>query len=199
VIRRISAFGRGTSVMDIGSARFVPYDRAKHGGLMFTRAILLTLISLGAVAARADTLDKPVIGPKLICFKYSTFYLDEGESIAELSGSPEGISVSVTSRSGHFSIGEGEIFAPAKGLKRLVYSNGSTSVYRVRGRGGRYAIYGPTSFSNGKPRLIIWLTGINLRGRKNDKSVYSRFEIRDPSGLKCEHTFTYSWDFLPEQ
>jgi len=167
-------------------------------GLMFTRATVLTLISLGTVAARADTLDKPVIGPKLICFKYSTFSLREGESIGEMSGSPEGMSVTVTSPSGNFSIGESEIFAPAKGLKRLVFSNGSMSVYRVSRGGGRYAIYGPTSFSNGKYRLMIWLTGENLRGRKSDEGVYSRFEIRDPSGLKCEHTFTYSWDFLSE-
>jgi len=166
---------------------------------MFTRATVLALMSLGAVAARADTLGKPVTGPKLICFKYSTFSLDEGESIAEMSGSPEGMSINVTSPSGDFSIDEGEIFAPAKGPRRLVLSNGSTSVYRVSGVGGRYAIYGPTSFSNGKDRLVIWLAGKNLKGRKSDQAIFSRFEVRDPSGLKCEHTFTYSWNFLSEQ
>jgi len=165
---------------------------------MFTRATVLALVSLGTVAARADTLDKPVIGPKLICFKYSTFSLGEGESIAEMSGSPEGMSITVTSPSGDFSIGESEIFASTKRAKHLVLSNGSTSVYRVSGGGGRYAIYGSTSFSNGKDRLVIWLAGKGLKGRKSDKGVYSRFAVRDPSGLKCEHTFTYSWDFLSE-
>lgn len=165
---------------------------------MFTRIAVLALISLGAVAARADTLDKPVTGPKLICLKYSIFSLAAGESISKMSGSPEGISIIVSSPSGDFSISEGEIFAPAKGLKRLVFSNGSMSVYRVSRGGSRYAIYGPTSFSDGKDRLVIWLAGNNLKGRQSDKGVYSRFEVRDPSRLKCEHIFTYSWGFLTE-
>ena len=148
---------------------------------------------MGGVTARAEPLAKPVIGPKLICFKYSTFALADGERVTEFSGSPEAMSITVEGPSGDFIIGESEIFAAAKGAKRLVYSNDRTSVYRVSGRGGRYAIYGPTSFSAGKDRLVLWLSGKNLTGKKSDQAVYDRFTVRDVVGLNCEQTFTYSW------
>jgi hypothetical protein len=146
-----------------------------------------------AVIARADPLDKPVVGPKLICFKYSTFSLADGERVTEFTGSPEAMSITVERTSGDFTIAESEIFAEPKGPKRLVFSNGRTFVYRVSDHRGRYAIYGPTSFSAGNNRLVIWLSGKSLRGKKSDQTVYGRFMVRNVAGLKCEQTFTYSW------
>ena len=168
---------------------------AKGRECLFKRAAMVAVLFIGSVAARAEPLDKPVIGPKLICFKYSTFALDSGERITEFSGSPEAMSITVDGPSGSYTVGESEIFASAKGSKRLVLSNGRTSVYRVSGHGGRYAIYGPTGFSNGKDRLVIWLTGKSLKGKKSDQAVYDRFEVRDPAGVQCQQTFTYSWGF----
>jgi len=159
---------------------------------------IVTAIALlaSSTLARAEPLAEPVVGPKLICFKYSIFLLGEGEKITDFSGSAEAMAITVEGPSGTFRIGESEIFAPAKGRKRLVVSKGQTSIYRVSSQGGRYAIYGPTGFSNGQDRLIIWLSGDNLRGSSTDRGVLDRFEVRDPASVTCQQTFTYSWDFL---
>jgi len=162
---------------------------------MFKQVGFLAMLMVGSANANAEPLDKPVSGPKLICFKYSTFFLLEGERITDLSGSAEGISLKVESPSGSFEIDESEIFSPVVGAKRIVASSNKTSVYRVSDGGGRYAIYGPTSFSDGRDRLVIWLSGAALRGNRGDASVYGRFQVRDTAGLGCEHTFTYSWEF----
>ena len=161
------------------------------------KAIVTAIALLGSSAlARAEPLDKPVVGQKLVCFKYSTFLLGEGEKITDFSGSAEAMAITVEGPSGTFRVGESEIFAPAKGRKRLVTSQGQTSIYRVSFQGGRYAIYGPTDFSNGEDRLIIWLSGDSLRGRSTDRAVLDRFEVRNPASVRCGQTFTYSWDFL---
>jgi hypothetical protein len=162
---------------------------------MFKQISFLAILMIGATAGGAAPLEKPVVGPKLICFKYSTFFLREGERVTDLSGSPEGISIKVESPSGGIEISESEIFAPAKAAQSIVASSNKTSVYRVPSRGGRYAIYGPTSFSDGNDRLVILLSGAGLIGNRNDASVYGRFQVRDTAGLRCEHTFTYSWEF----
>ena len=106
------------------------------------------------------------------------------------------MAITVEGPSGAFRIVESDIFAPAKGRKRLVVSKGKTRIYRVSSQGGRYAIYGPTDFSNGEDRLTIWLSGDNLRGRSADQGILDRFEVRDPASVTCEQTFIYSWDFL---
>jgi len=155
----------------------------------------LALSSVASGNAVADPLDKPVEGPKLVCFKYSTFMLDEGERITDFSGSPEAMSITVNGPKSSFQIGESEIFASPKGGKRLVLSKEGTTVYRVLDHGGRYAVFGRSTFSTEKDRLIIWLSGKALKGRKDDASVYGRLLVRDPATLKCDQTFTYAWDF----
>jgi hypothetical protein len=141
-------------------------------------------------------MDEPVLGPKLVCFKYSTFLLDQGEKIIEFSGSTEAMSVTVEGASGTLRIGESEIFAAVRGQKRLVASRGQTKIYRVTSERRRYAIYGPTNSSEGKDQLVIWLSGDSLRGNSSDRAVLDRFEIRDPASVRCEQTFTYSWDLI---
>ncbi len=149
------------------------------------------------LAEEADPPEHWVQGPKQICFKYSVFSLAADERIALSSGSPEAMAVKVESPSGNYRIGESEIFAPPRQAKRLVRSDGPTKVYRVAAPHMRYAIYGPTSFSDGQDRLVIWLSGENLRGAKSDHLIFDRFEVRDPATVKCQYGFTYSWnDFL---
>jgi hypothetical protein len=145
---------------------------------------------------RAAALDEPVLGPKLVCFKYSTFLLGKGEKIIEYSRSPEAMSVTVEGASGTFKIGESEIFAPVQGQKRLIALREQTKIYRVTSERGRYAIYGPTNNSDGKDQLVIWLSGNGLMGKNKDRTILNRFDIRDPDTVKCEQTFTYSWDFI---
>jgi hypothetical protein len=172
--------------------------RIDDGRYGFIFGCFITAIALlgSSTLTQAEPLHEPVLGPKLVCFKYSTFLLGEGEKIIEFTGSPEGMSVTVEGATGTFRIGESEIFAPVKGHKRLVASRGQTKIYRVPSGGGRYAIYGPTTFSDGKDQLVIWLSGDNLRGKSSDRATLDRFEIRDPASVRCEQTFTYSWDFI---
>jgi hypothetical protein len=155
--------------------------------------IAVAVSGIASGTAFADPLDKAVTGPKLICFKYSTFMLGEDERISDFSGSPEAMSITVDTPTSSYEIGESEIFAPPKGKKRLVASKDGTTVYRVSDHGGRYAIFGRTTFSKDKDRLVIWLSGKGLDGEKSDTSVFDRFEVRDPAGIKCDRTFTYSW------
>jgi hypothetical protein len=63
--------------------------------ILFKRATTAAAFLMVAVIARADPLDKPAVGPKLICFKYSTFSLADGERVTEFSGSPESMSITV--------------------------------------------------------------------------------------------------------
>lgn len=160
--------------------------------MTFNYALFLSAVLISA-SVQAEPSRRPVTGPKLVCFKYSTFELAKGESISPISASPEGISLLVEGPSGRFTIGESEIFAAVKGAKRLVLSKNLTSVYRVRGKNVHYAIYGNTDFSNGKARLVIWLSGETLRGKRSDRAVLKRFTVRDPAEVGCEQTFTYSW------
>ena len=165
-------------------------------GFIFECFVTAIALLGSPTVTQAEPLEEPVLGPKLVCFKYSTFLLGEGEKIIEFSGSAEAMSVTVEGAFGTFRIGESEIFAPVEGQKRLVASRGHTKIYRVTSHGGRYAIYGPTSFSDGKDRLLIWLSGDNLKGKGSDRAVLDRFEIRDPASVRCAQTFTYSWDFI---
>ncbi len=163
-------------------------------------SILLTclvVMAMPSTAAIANLPGGPVIGPNLICFKYSTFTLIEGEQVTDFSASPEDMSLEISGPSGSYEVSEGEIFAATKASKRLVLSREGAHVYRVSSKNEvRYAIYGPTDFSDGKDRLLIWLSGNALHGTRKDLTIYSRFDVRDPATVNCAHSFTYSWEFL---
>ena len=164
----------------------------------FIAAAIAAAFAGSACPAAAEQLDKPVPGPMLVCFKYSIFRLAAGERVTEVSGSPEAISITVDGPRGRIAIAESEIFAPARGAKRLVLSLGHTKVYRL-GRDRRYAIYGPTDYSPRKDRLVLLLSGPGLAGQASDRDFYDRFDVRDPAGMACGHIFTYSWEpFLPD-
>ena len=152
------------------------------------------MFAVGGSAA-SEPLEKPVSGPKLLCFKYSTFLLLEGELVTAMSGGPEAISLTVEGPLGTYEVAESEIFAPTAGTRRQVFSTGSTHVYRVAGKRPRYAVYGPTNFSDGKDQLVVWLSGSVLKGTISDEVIYRRLNVRntDAATVKCEHKFTYSW------
>jgi len=164
------------------------------------RATLLAL-SLGAfgclafIRAEADPLEKPVVGPMIVCFKYSAFALAAGERITDFSSSPEGMRIAVDGPRGRFSIVESEIFARLRGGRALVKKDGQISVFKVEGRPRRYAIFGPTKFSNGADSPIVLLEGDALRGDAEAVNLFDRVEIRDPSSEHCGQTFTYGWTF----
>ncbi len=156
----------------------------------------LPAMVLAAVSsAKAVPLERPVSGPKLLCFKYSTFSLLEGERVTDFSGGLEAMSLTIEGPSGVYRVDESEIFGPAKGVLRRMSANETTSVYRVIGKRQRYAVYGPTSFSDSKDQLVIWLSGPALTGKIKDAAIYRRFNVRDTDTVKCEQKFTYGWGF----
>ncbi|WP_395651748.1 hypothetical protein [Brevundimonas sp.] len=138
----------------------------------------------------------PIAGPKQLCFKYSSFTLLEGERIVGFQGGAEAMAIDIEGPSGAFRIGESEIFRGPSRPGRRVSRHDGTSVYRLRDPGLRYAIYGRTEFSDGQDQLVIWLGGEALDGSRRDAQIYDRLIVGDTSQLGCQHTFTYSWDFV---
>ncbi len=138
----------------------------------------------------------PVVGPRQVCFKYSSFNLLEGERIVGFQGGAESMAVNVEGLYGAFRIGESEIFAgpPRRGLR--VSTRNGTSVYRLRDPDLRYGVYGKTAFSAGRDRLTIWLQGKALNGTRRDAHIYDRLVVGDTSTLNCQHTFTYGWELI---
>lgn len=164
--------------------------------------IITLAVGVAALASSspsaADTLRNPVAGPGLLCFKYSTFQLLAGERAVAFSGSPESMEITIDGPSGRYAVAESEIFAPPAHRGRRVARRAGTIVYAIPDDKDHYAIYGRTSFSPGKDRLIVWLSGSVLTGGAQDAAIYTRLTIVDPDRTKCIHTFTYSWDaFLP--
>lgn len=162
----------------------------------------MSRLGIGAVAtavacvtaSQAEPLAKPVVGPRLVCLKYSSFALLADERITDLDGSPESEQLTVRGSSGTYTVGESEIFA-TKGLKRLVYTAAGTKVYKVGRERVRYAITGPTSYSDGREVLVVWLAGDALSGRVTDADIYKRFAVGDPKTVKCQSGYTYGWNF----
>jgi hypothetical protein len=137
-----------------------------------------------------------VNGPGLVCFKYSALTLQADERVTGATGSAESEHVQIAGPRGQYEVGESEIFATPKGARRLVLTLGQTKVYRIDGPRKLYAIYGPTSFSDGEDRLVVLLSGEALRADATDAEIYRRFEVRDPATLSCGHIFTYSWEAI---
>ena len=160
-----------------------------------SHVLQVALWLLSPLAVHAAPLDRPVEGPKRLCFKYSTFDLLPGETVVSFTGGMEGMSLSVDSPAGRYEVAESEIFASPKRLRGKVFSQGDTSVFRGAGRTRRYAIYGKTSYSDGKDRLVIWLSGPALTGGAGDAAIYRRFAVQDPRTVSCEMQFTYAWGF----
>lgn len=152
------------------------------------------LLVVGGATAAAMPPSRPVEGPKLLCFKYSTFLITDHERVTDFSGSAEGMSITIEGPTGKYEIGESEIWAEPKRRGQVVSEHNRTIVYQVKGK-RRYAIYGPTDYSPSEDRLVIWLSGKALHGNSKDKGIYRRFDVRNPEGAPCGHRFTYSWDF----
>jgi hypothetical protein len=101
-------------------------------GLLLAAAITTT--------ARSEALEKPVAGPRLVCFKYSVFSLLAGERITDMTASPEGMLLKVDGPATAYDVGESEIFAGPTSPKKLVLSHDHTTVYRVSGGKPFYAL-----------------------------------------------------------
>jgi hypothetical protein len=162
-------------------------------------ALAIALAMSSASAAQITPLEHPVMGPKTVCLKYSSFQLAEGESIRGFGGGIETMVLEIVGPSGSYTLAESEIWRDGA-RNRRVASYGRTSVYSVRdGHAVRYAIYGPASFANGSERLLVRLESDRFDGTRTDAAVYRRVTVGDPAQLHCQQRFHYGWeDMLPE-
>ena len=164
---------------------------------MIHRGAAGVLLALGLLQpAAADRLKDPVAGPKLVCFRYSTFTLLQGERVTDFTGGPEGMSIRIAGVAGPYEIDESDNSAGPSGPRQLLLTHGHTSVYQVAGRKRTYTVYTDTGFYEGKEQFLIVLSGQALRGKSKDADIYRRFDVRDPSKVTCDATFTYGWDFF---
>ena len=138
--------------------------------------LLAALLVVAPVPVRAEPLERPVVGPMLVCFKYSSFSLADGERIIDFEGGAEGMAVRVEGPHGAYWIEESEIFITPR-LGRLLSDNGGTRVYRLRGRARQYAIVGATNFSGGEDRAVIRLEGGALTGTARMRKYISASEL----------------------
>jgi len=158
-------------------------------------SLVLLLCPLEAAAQ-----DKPIKGPKKICFMYSSFDLPAGQSLTGFTGSVESMRVKVRGPGAGYAVAESELFAAELPRDGLVATYGTTSIYRYRdGERVNYRIYGPSPFAGGGERQFVVLSGPVFTGGKRDAEIYSRFRIVDPEKTKCDHRFIYGWDtMLPD-
>ena len=161
--------------------------------LCFGAAIIVAM----AGEAGAESALPPVIGPKKVCLKYSSFDLLDGEQVTDSKGGVESVLLEVSGRAGRFSVGESEIFGAPKSSGKLVATSGGTKVYRMT-RDGRvfYALYGHVDIRGEGDKLIIFLRGPAFTGGKADARIYGRFQIGDPEGVKCGHSYVYGWEYM---
>ena len=158
----------------------------------FPAAVFAALICASPAVAQGLPLPEPVIGPKLICFKYSSFSLAKGERITHFGGGMESMGLHVQSPRGSYNIGESEIFATPR-LGRLMSDRDGTRVYRLKTNSREYAVAGATDFSDDRDNVIVRLDGDAFTGGQRDERIYRRFKIGDPVRLDCVQTFTYGW------
>ena len=139
----------------------------------------------------------PVIGPKKICLKYSSFDLLDGERVTDSGGGVESMWLQIGRRVGRFDVRESEIFAESKVPRTLVATLGGTKVYRMMGGGTvSYALYGHAHFLGDGDKLVIVLSGSAFTGGKADAAIYGRFQIGDPIGAKCDQYYDYGWEYV---
>ena len=155
--------------------------------------ITLILVLATGSAGRADAPEHEIIGPKTLCFKYSSFQLTEGERVADVRIGLEGMGIDVEGLRGRYSVRESEIFARPASLGRLVSRRDNTNYFRSD-RPARYAITGRTSYSLNRDTLVLWVSGFALTGRRADATIYNRVTVGDPASLRCDMRYLYGWD-----
>ena len=155
--------------------------------------IALTLALATGSVGQPDVLESEIIGPKMLCFKYSSFQLLEGERVVDVRVGLEGMGIDVEGLQGRYSVRESEIFARPTTLGRRVNRNNGTTYYRSR-NGASYAITGRTSYSPDRATLVLWVSGSALTGRKADATIYTRINVGDPASLRCDNRYLYGLD-----
>lgn len=152
---------------------------------------LAALFQTGFVAPQAE-----VVGPKIICFAYSSFALNAGERVVSEQIGAHGISLRIQGRSGFYEITENEVMRMPARLGRKVHQSGDTSIFRSRSRPFSYAFVVPTASSRSEPRMVAFISGEVLSGGADDASIYRRFTVADSSLTRCDHTYRYGFDAM---
>lgn len=140
-----------------------------------------------------DTPEPNIVGPKLLCFKYSSFQLLEGERVTEAPIGLEGMAVVIDGQSGAYEIRESELFGRPARIGTRVARNAGTAYFRRSGP-IRYAVAGRTGYSLDRDALVLWISGDALNGQRADAAIYRRVAVGDPSQLRCDFRYLYGWD-----
>lgn len=140
-----------------------------------------------------DAPEREIVGPKKLCFKYSSFQLAEGERVADIRIGMEGMGIEVEGPFGRYSVRESEIFAKPAMLGRRVSRHDDTKYYR-NGDPVSYAVTGRTSYSPERDTLVLWVSGPALTGQRTDAAIYSRVTVGDPALQRCDYRYLYGWD-----
>ena len=157
--------------------------------------MFLIVLTLALATGAQDAPQPPILGPKRLCFKYSSFLLEANERVTEVQMGLEGMGIEVEGPLGRFTVRESEIFAKPENLGERVSRNQDTSYY-LNGKPLSYAVRGRTSYSPDRETLVLWLSGPALTGQATDMTIYNRIAVGDPASLPCDKRYLYGWDII---
>lgn len=160
----------------------------------------LTIALATGSSAWVGTPEPEIVGPKLLCFKYSSFQLLEGERVTDVRMGLEAMVIEVDGPLGPYTVAESEIFRRPARLGARVVRSGGTTYYR-RGNPPSYAVTGRTRHSTERDTLVLWVSGSALTGQGVDAAVFTRVMVGDPAQLPCDYRYLYGWDvaFGPDE
>lgn len=137
------------------------------------------------------------VGPAVLCFQRSSFTLAEGERVVDdQGGGLHGVRLEIAGPRGRYRVLENEIMRMPTALGRRVHSDSHGTVYRSPRRPISYAFVARTDFSPSRNRMIAVLSGEALTGRSEDRHIYRRLTLGDPSVKTCDHRYAYGWSAL---
>ncbi len=153
----------------------------------------LTIALATGSSAWLDTPEPETIGPKLLCFKYSSFQLLEGERVTDVRIGIHAMVIEVDGPAGRYTVAESDNFRRPASLGTWVARSGGTTYHRS-GNPPSYAVTGRTSYSTERDVLVLWVSGSALNGRRTDAAVFTRVMVGDPAPLPCDYRYLYGFD-----
>ncbi|HEX6376169.1 MAG TPA: hypothetical protein VFZ91_10660 [Allosphingosinicella sp.] len=134
-----------------------------------------------------------VTGPARVCFMYSGFDLETGETSYLSYSGIHSAQLTIVGPRGSFELTESEIFARPKRPGRTM-TGLKTKVVRHRAKGRlRYDVYS-SSDGGGASRPLLRLEGGALTGKAADRDILDRIALNPQTG-SCREAFAYGWFF----
>jgi hypothetical protein len=149
--------------------------------------------------------EAPVVGPGLLCLKYSSFALASGERVAQRALGIESMQLQIDGPNGGYTIVESELMGGPKGRDGLIQTREDAQIYSLGH--GAYAFRGEVPFSlHGKPlaepmdQFFVSIRGSGLNRQRNARRILSRLKLGIPAAERCMLRYRYGWEyFLPPE